>query len=368
MKKIFFSVAILAMLASCSSNEEIAISQSDVIGFSTLNNRVTRVANTNADGESSDYEVFAKSSETTATSWLMNEVILVVENEDDAISSGLDYYWPASPATVDFYAFAPKAGTDGVTLGTVVYAGDYDGDVKDGTPSIPLTFTVPTDAGIDFTVATPIKGITYDTETYTNGLGQVQLKFAHMLSKASLKVVLDENLDDEYSFYFTSATFTVVNNGVTVNAVDTTGIENVFDGWAPVAATLLGSAGDATDSIAYDYNFDFTNEEDESVLDSAITKTASNELYFAPHIDGDLGATGCRITLTGVEIMANANGSRIFSGDLVYDLDETVSFQKGTAYAFQITLNADAADLILITFSSEEIEWIDGGTIEITSE
>ncbi len=356
MKKIFFSVAILAMFASCSTNEEMLTSQSDVIGFSTLNNRVTRVANTNADTLSSSYQVYAKSSEATAIDWLMVEVV----DTTDAIVSGTDYYWPASPATVDFYAFSPEAGTDGVALGTVVYADDNN------ISSIPLTFTVPANAGIDFTVAAPIEGITYNTADYTNGSGEVQLGFAHMLSKATLTVLLDEDLDDEYSFNFTTATFTVVNNVVTVNAVDTTGIEDVFDGWAPVAATLNGT--DATDSIAYAYNFDFTNAEDETVLDSVITTTASNALFFAPHIEDEVGATGCRIKLSGVEIMANANGSRIFSGDLVYDLDNTVTFEKGKAYSFEVTLNADAADLILITFKSTEEEWINGGTISITYE
>ncbi len=320
MKKILFSVAVLAAFASCSKNAEVSMPQGDAIGFATLNNRVTKVANTNEDATNSDYQVYAKSSEVSA--WLIDEVV----SSSDQIKSGNTYYWPQSPATVDFYAYAPATG---VTEGTI----------EVGT-SIPLTFTVPADADTDFTVATPLIGATSSTMGVVDG--KATLKFSHMLSKASFEVKLEENLANNHDFTFSAVKFTVAKNAVTADAA-----AEVADGAKP-AGTTSGT------TATYDYNF--------ASLDLAKSFVAYNSLFFAPKTAGSETESGYDITLE--DVVVKSGETQIFSGDLVYKIADTQAFEQGKAYNFVITITTTATGMIEITFASTEDTWVPstGGT------
>ena len=61
MKKILLMMAVAALvLASCSSDETIAVNESDAISFRSLTNNVTRAADITAASDLASFNVFAK--------------------------------------------------------------------------------------------------------------------------------------------------------------------------------------------------------------------------------------------------------------------------------------------------------------------
>lgn len=187
MKKLIFTVAVLAtILASCSKNEVdnvVNTRENNPIGFTNLNDKVSRSANDKGD----NYKVYAKSSLTGESDWFIDDEV----KDDNSIESGSVYFWP-SGATVDFYAWAPS---------TVTATSTYS--------SLSIDYTVPaTNADEDFTVATPQTGLSS---------GTVAFQFSHMLTKISISAQLAQALlDAGYSMTFTSASLTVNSNGGTV--------------------------------------------------------------------------------------------------------------------------------------------------------
>ncbi len=327
MKKILFSVAILAVAASCSKNEVVDMPQTNEIGFSTLNSNVTtKVANVNAVGKSGtagssdNYTVYAVE-ESSASAWYISDLDITPAatsgNTDSFASSTATYYWPADGASnkLAFYAFAPAAESGQLTEGTASYS----------TPTIPLTYKVNTTASKDFTIATPITGAYYTSGTEYSGAdanGQVNLKFNHMLSKVMLKVVLDTDLAVDHKFTLTDATISVKNHTVAVDAADDT-----------FAQTLSG------ETTLTDYTYGFS-----APATAATSMTGLQELMVAPQ---ESSTDNLTIQLNDLEITNSTGGVYYTEQDPIYTT--TQALVKGYAYLITITINAGTK----ITFSSE---------------
>ena len=185
MKQLFLSVAILSIMASCSQNEitEGVTTNQNPIGFSTLNSSVTRAANENG----SNYTVYAQySSENDYNSntadWHI-ENCNIDGNTNNIIGDG-KYYWPTK--ALNFYAFAPYESNSIKVVGTKpawFTLGALD-----------ITYTVPTGAKEDFTVAK------HASQAYDGTTQTVPFKFKHMLSKINIKAAFSEDIHAESDY------------------------------------------------------------------------------------------------------------------------------------------------------------------------
>ncbi|MFI3302725.1 MAG: fimbrillin family protein [Rikenellaceae bacterium] len=319
MKRLILSVAVLALAASCSKNEvtEVSVSQQKVIGFTNLNDRVTKAANQ----DDEDYMVYAMSS-TDATAWFMEEQVSGSGDTLDAITDGSVYFWPATGYTVNFYAYAP-------------YESDNLDVADTALDALTLEYTVASTAAEDFTVATPIIGADAENQggTSTNQTGGVPLVFSHMLTKATIAVNIEEALTDYY-YTFTSATLNVVSDVVTVTLGNTT--------TAPVGVQT-GSAASYTSSLTA------------TEAEYTATPATSTAMLFAPQAAATAEGQ-YSVTLAGLTIY-NASGTIVYPAkDTKYEFAVGQEFKAGTSYAITLTISAADEDLFAssdaITFSS----------------
>lgn len=328
MKKLILSVAILAVAASCSKNEvtDVAPSQQSQIGFGTLNDKVTSKA---ANDATANYQVYAKTS--TGTGWLIDDV---VTGADNTAQNG-PYYWPTTAGeTVDFYAYAPASA------GIESLAEAYDADVT-------FSYTVPTGAQEDFTVATPLLGYTSelkgDGQTASNGTAD--FTFSHMLSKITVEVVLAEEGDYALNNY-----------------------EIDDEAWAAdISVYQTTSAVNVTTGTSTAYTTD----------DLALTKYEDKRVYYITPQDTE----NCTIQLTDIKIKHTTSGSYLYgSADAGIALKAiTLSaaamnggeFEQGKHYKITITVGGDATPdggeaPVVIKFTAEDEGWGDGGTQGLT--
>ena len=115
MKKLLFLFLVIGLIASCCHNETDDIAEVDdmnKINFMTLRDKsVTRYANDNKD----EYQVYAVIE--GQSSWFIDDSFIPsTTSGTDTASNNKVYYWPGTQ-TVNFYAFAPIAGSSyGVTV------------------------------------------------------------------------------------------------------------------------------------------------------------------------------------------------------------------------------------------------------------
>jgi len=307
MKKVLLLTAAIVVLASCSQNEsELLKNPANEIRFSNLNDRVTRAANDAGD----DYQVYAKSGVSGETTWFIDDVIDGGTN----LAVGGPYYWPAS-ASVNFFAYAPA------TSGTVT--------ATYGTPAVSITYNVLSTADEDFTVATPMTGL---TKASGSPAGTVEFQFEHMLTMITIDAELASPDLDAYTLDLTSATAEIIvasNQGT----LDATASSPAF--------TAGGSSATYTGAITKNY-------------------------MIMPQT-----STGTTIQLKGVSI--KRNGADVFTGDLlVYPIVSgdipTNAFVKGTHYTLTFTItdvsSDDNGDPIFgpeIKFTATTSTWIPSG-------
>lgn len=171
-KKLCFILITGALLAGCSNNvpnyEDKQSLKNEAISFKTLRNKVgTKAANDNSD----NYYVYAYVK--GYTNWYFDTPVTSSSGETS-------YYWPSS-GTVDFYSFCPVPTADNIVVGSTS-AGS----------SIPITYTVPSTADQDFTIATPVLNQAAISSA-------VPLVFNHMLSKINIQLNLSSELDTLYT-------------------------------------------------------------------------------------------------------------------------------------------------------------------------
>lgn len=179
MKKVLLTVAVVAALASCTSNEIDNVLNEKVIEFTNLNEKVTRAANDVSD----NYQVYAKSSG-NSTEWFIDDVLYGKSGSGTTANTSTTnkaYYWPEGQ-TVNFYAWAPAS----VVAKTATVS----------TPAISIEYTAGEAADKDFTIAAPITG---------KSSGTVEFKFSHMLAKVNVTATLDAALTG-FTIDLTSAT------------------------------------------------------------------------------------------------------------------------------------------------------------------
>lgn len=283
MKKITLTVAVIAtMLASCAKNEVdnvVNTGSNNPINFSNLNDKVSRAANDKGD----DYKVYAKSTLGGETDWFINDAV----KDDNSVVSGATYYWPASPATVDFYAWAPST----VRANTPTYS----------PLSLSIDYTVPAGADEDFTIAAPI--IDKD-KTY----GTVNFQFSHMLTKITVDAKLTDALTKAgYSMTFSSASLTVNSTSATI------------DPTADTPAWTSSNTEKATYNVA-------------NVKSYMIMPQTS---------------TGCIVKL--VDVIITKGGAEVFKGNMkAYTIaaDNVTGnvFAKGSHYKLTLTVDGSAHD------------------------
>ena len=284
MKKILLATVAVVILASCSNNEsEMLKNPANEIKFTNLNDRVTRVANDAGD----DYQVYAELT-TSASAWYINDVI---DGTLNTAAAG-PYYWPAGSATLDFFSYAP-AGTTNAT-------------VSDTHPTLSITYTVPTTADEDFTVATPLVGL---DENAGSGLdGTAEFQFEHMLSKITVRVSLKTPELSAYDLDLTNATADLVvdNNTGTLNAKAT----------APAFGSITGGTTTYSGDSIY------------MIMPQALSTTT---------------------TLQIKDVIITKNGVNYYVGDLkLYEFTGSEipggAFAKGTHYVFNFEITKVSSD------------------------
>ena len=328
MKNVYYLLIMIGLLAtSCSNNEIDEISKltdKQNISFITLRDKaVTRAAN----DQSSPYAVFAQIK--GASNWYINNLVISESGEYTS-----NYYWPGSSTEISFYAFAPASG-NGVSVT----------DTTAATPAIDITFTVPTKADIDFTVATPY--VTAKTST-----GVVPLTFNHMLSKIIVTAQLSESLLNQHyelsSGY--TASFTVPNSVGTINVASTT---------PSLTPATTATSADYQDSLTYyilpqEFTPNTTNWDSETGSDI----TTNGDCYIA--------LSNITITNDGVTIFPSTTGvigklkAYYFeTGDI-----ENNTFLAGKQYNLIFTITDMAYDSNdqpvfngQISFTSEVVDW-----------
>lgn len=298
MKKIFMMMATAIILASCSQTEleESFVGQKE-IKFSNLNDKVTRAAN----DAKANYKIYA--AWTNGTNWFINDEVDGLTN----LPANDPYHWPAA-GTVSFYSWAPAT----VTATTDTY------------PDLSITYTVPSAANEDFTIATPKTGM-----SAASNPNIVALEFAHMLAKISVTASLHQDLID--------AGYTLSTTGLT----------------AELVVQLTGGTVNPINSPAV-----WT-----SPNGTGATYTGVSSYMVMPQT-----STGCTVQVTaGIEIKDNG-GNVIYTGNLAkYTIMAgnvpNDNFDMGKHYLLNLTISETSTGgggeniFNVIEFSADVADW-----------
>ncbi|MFI3288338.1 MAG: fimbrillin family protein [Rikenellaceae bacterium] len=320
MKKILFSVAILAVAASCAKTEVVDIPQTNAISFSTLNDRITKAAN----DDNADYKVYATQSDITGA-WFMDDYVSCGSAETAYSPETKTYYWPTDGSTLDFYAYAPKSS--GTITPTVTPA-----------TAISIAYVVGEDADEDFTLAEPVK-----TQKAGTNEGVVNFEFAHMLSKVTVQVTLEEEFAEVYEI--------------------STSDDEAAD--APFTATFAPQY----DSFTVDVMAGAVDANVEASLSAVGTEYSLATSYMiAPQAFED-----CTIQINGITIRHIGNGSTFFPSGVGVDLstirltgDELsggdAKFAAGTHYVFTVEISGSSTEegedpAVEITMTATTADW-----------
>ncbi|MGL4292782.1 MAG: fimbrillin family protein [Bacteroidales bacterium] len=351
MKKMIFSLAAVGLLASCSQNEiQEMTEKSNEIKFSTLNDKVTRAANDNKQ----PYQVYAKSFGLTVLgtpTWFIDDVLTSGDIQGNNLNSTDTptqmHYWPnvTNDWAIKFFAYAPKtADATNIVDKEVSYGSNkLLADITTDDAKVQLTYTVPTTAQEDFTIATPVTVTKAEQAANKNN---VHFQFKHMLTKISIDVKLTDALNNAgYSVSYgaenknTPSLTVIMVNGV----IDASAEEPEWSG-------LTDKAGQGYDNNDSGVNF------------NALTTYTGSVSYLilpqsSPH------------TSISLPVVIKKNGVIVFEGDVTYTIkpDDMASneFLPGKNYGMNITINGESTTgpdgkPIFgpeITFSSEVADW-----------
>ncbi len=213
---------------------------------------------------------------------------------------------------MSFYAYAP-------------YTVAATASIAAEATSITINYTVPTTADEDFTIATPV----------TKNENTVAFTFAHQLSKATVAVVLDTDLENA-GYELSMETDATVSLSVANNVA-------TYDVMGVIATSYTTGSG-----VTYTKNY------------------ASNYFIFMPQT-----STDCTIAVTGVTIKAPnkdviLDGSTEVLGIYTIAADDVTSdkFQQNYYYAITLTvdessIDGDGAGLFgtAMTFSAAQTAW-----------
>ncbi len=333
MKRILLSVAILAVAASCSKNEVVETPQQNMIGFSTINDRVSKAANDSAD----DYTVFSAvktSADTYSDKWYISQAT-VSTSEDGVDTANGTYYWPLDGnQTLDFFAVSPAFGA------IVNQAGAFES----ATPSLPIQYIVADNGEVDFTVATPVTGAFCNkneagaTSGTVETSGQVALQFKHMLTKSTLSIKLDAALAADYEMSFGDVMLFPASSKIQLDMAK-----------SPITPTYI--------NIGKPLYYLFTNYGGPATSTSNDMTTAGSMFIsdapamFVPHNN-----EACRFMICDLILKHKETGVVIYASDTINVNLTNATFEAGKAYNFILTVSADMLDLIEITFDSEVLE------------
>lgn len=298
MKKILLiSAAAVALMVGCTEGEPGSRGNAGAVKFSNLNDKVTRAAN----ATNSNYKVYADWSGGTA-GWYIDDTVDGTTN----LALNGPYYWPIGGST-EFYSWAPA---------TVTATGVF--------PALSIAYAVPAAADEDFTIATPLTGLTSGTAAF---------QFAHKLSQITVAIDLTQALKD--------AGYTIVTTGVTA----TLGVNSTGGTIDPTAASPVWTAPNAT----------------------AASYTGALTYMIMPQT-----STGCTIAPVG-NVVISLNGNQVYNAGLLsYTIlagDITAptldQFVMGTHYTLTLTITSASTgpggpifgDPIL--FSSTLSPWVD---------
>ena len=308
LKKLIYSAAILATVASCSKHvetETVYPNESSIIGFRNLSDRVmpTKVAPKNK----VNYIVYSQYS-TAANGWFISEEN-VTANESGNDTSEETHMWPAKTSLLDFYAYAPQTSTN-ISAAATPPAIGAKGNVL-------LTYTVPTEADEDFIVATPLT----DKNKLSHS-GTVPFVFQHMLAKVEIHVKSGSN---KYTVAWEKIELS--GNKAKKGTVEIT---------ASAPAVVPGTA----ETITYTHN---------------ASTTAS--FMIIPQL-----AAGFTVSVTGVTITHTESGKIVIQDDLAFDFKPTyteiTNFEAGKLYNLYFTVAEEGSE---IKFTSTTTDWAAGG-------
>lgn len=305
----------ILLFGSCANNEmddinPIAV-KNKAIGYRTFRDKAsTRYANDNDD----TYMVYALITE--QSTWYFNTVVTPTSSTaTGAVDTPAGtYYWPGTKE-VQFFAYCP--GETGTTTGVT----SVDATITDDTPSILIDYTVPTTGDTDFTIATVVK----QSGPASGGTNTpVALKFAHMLSKITIKVELSSTLiAQSYS----------LQDGYTADLT----VQYVSGSIDAASATPAWTMTTPTASTTY-----------------------SNDTFTYIILPQTYNETTDLCTVQIKDVVIKRTSATFFSGDLAaYTLKTTditnATFEPGTQYNFVLTITTAQDSGSDIPIFNEEI-------------
>ena len=185
--------------------------------------------------------------------------------------------------TVDFYSFCPVPEANNIVVGTTT-AGS----------SIPITYTVPSTADQDFTIAEPA----LNKEA---SIVPVELTFSHMLSKISIQLKLDSELEKLYTLKDTwTSELSVLYTSGTIDAV-TAKASSGAKGWTLSTAptSLTKYENDSVYIIMPQPTINTTTPLTLQILNVTI-ETSNGDTYFVGPLE-EITFTSSIMTVTNFE-------------------------------------------------------------------
>lgn len=340
MKKfLFFSIAVIAMLASCTKNEPIEpTATNDPIGFGTyLSQSTTRGAVVNSEAlQTSGFGVYAAVG-ASATGWTSScKANFMTNTKVEYASSAWSYtgvrYWPESDSfdgalqTVSFWGYAPySTDTGGTGKSTVAVGADL---TNGGYPYLDYTLTADAANQLDLTAATAMNKTKND--------GTVQMQFKHILSRVGFAAKYSGTLTNT-SIKVTSLNVYYKNSKIFNKA------RYNFD--SSVGAWDLTN-NDPTKFTGGTYQTNYLLAEDVNTTDVTLTTTAlqlnaaSKYMMLIPQsIDkGDL------IAVIGYDVIPTDNTEATTHNTKVIELPAG-TFEMGQAYRYVFTVSLTAVDV-----------------------
>lgn len=225
MKRLFF-VATLAIMAAGCQKTFVQDEVQTPIGFSTEVGKQTRaIVQDTQYPTSQPFAVYAygHQDETNKTNTIMDNVEIFYDDANDdkwRANDGLTYYWPNDPRTsINFYAYSP------VSKSTTLANHQKLHFVSDGKVShtenggLILSSYKHTNMYVDFMVASPVLGATYQDQDGPNGNddpsgagASVPVSFAHQMTQVNFTVKLVDQAN------YPNVDFTI--NSITLNSIN----------------------------------------------------------------------------------------------------------------------------------------------------
>lgn len=349
--KNLFSLAIVVLtLAGCSENEitEQNPDTNKAIGFSTYTAVQTRGAENNLPAVKASafgvmaYQTNGAYNPTGAKSEFMNNQKVTWNNGGNAWEYTPSKFWPSGANDkVSFFAYAPYAGSNGITLTSADASGN---------PKVKFELQSNQKGMIDLVVSDPMDGSSGTTDM-TSASGTVNFKFLHPLTRIAMeaKTGTDISANTDTKVFVTAVSLihtSKLNSKGTLDMKDLTWASNTSDYLASPYVLTTAQVDGILNLTAADFAGYTTSSIDISSAGTTATSLfPANEYLFLLPVNNATGTTAAGDVKVKIEYeIVNKTGAATHTSSLVektVDLPAGV-LKKGTAYKFTFTVGLNA--------------------------